>query len=176
MGSRKSEIALFKAFTNSLSYLCKADDALFSAKRPRVPLIHRLAIYLEEELGHTGYVDLMLNVKLKEGSSTPDILVHDRNGYDYTLAIYARDSYLSARDKEEAIAFHNEKKCLTLAFTFLQDKDYFLVYRFGKNYTDYMHVSKLDFSESILKRTDNKETEQDSQLYLGIKPRKKAKS
>lgn len=176
MAGRKSEIILFKAFTSSLERLCKNDEVLFTSKRPRVSLVHRLAIYLEQELGGGSYVDMMTTVKLSSGSSAPDILVHERNGCDYTLAIYTRDSYLSSADKEEAKAFHNDKNCLTLAFTLLPEKNYFLIYRFGNSYTDYLHISKEDFSESLLKRIDESGASSDSQLTLLVKTSKKSKS
>ena len=174
--NRSEEITLFDAFVSALKRLSERDKYLFSLKRRKIPLMHRLAIYLEEELPSHLYCDLMLHIKLEEGESTPDLLVHDRNGTIY-LAIYAKESYLNKKDQEEARTFHRDKECLTLAFSFLEDKDYFLIYRFGSTFTDYLHLSREDFSESLLKRceTDSDETFSDTQLLLGIKVRKKRK-
>ena len=84
------------------------------------------------------------------------------------MALYWQDGYLSAREKAEAQNFHREKKCFTLAFSLLPDKDYFLIYRFAENYTDYLHISREDFSEEVLKRCNNDEDIFADQLQLKL--------
>lgn len=179
--SRNSEIILFDAFVTALKTFMVNEKVLFAQKKRKYPLVHRLAMYLEEELPAGLCCDMLLTVELKDGDSTPDLVVNDRNG-NIALAIYVKDGYLSRKDQQEARRFHREIECLTLAFAFLEGKDYFLIYRFGSSFTDYLHLSQVDFRESLLKRceTDSDETFSEEQLLLGIRPkrshRKKATS
>lgn len=174
--NRSEEIILFDAFVSALKKLTERDAYLFTLKRKKLPLVHRLAIYLEEEIPAGLFCDIMMHIRFEDGESTPDLLIHDRKG-NIALAVYTKESYLSRKDQEEARTFHREKQCLTLAFSFLDEKDYFLIYRFGSSFTDYLHLSREDFTESLLKRceTESNETFSDTQLLLGIKPRRKRK-
>jgi len=169
--SRTSEIILFDAFIAALKKLCSDDKVLFALKKRKYALVHRLAMYLEAEVPSNLYADMMLFL---ENEGNPDILIHNRKG-DSRLAIYAKEAYLTKKDQEEARLYHKSQGCMTLAFAFLPEKDYFLVYRFGEAFTDYLHISKEDFHESLLKRcgNDSEETFSDEQLLLGIKAKKR---
>ena len=57
----------------------------------------------------------------------------------------------------------------------LEDKDYILVYRFEKEYLEYLHINKTDFSEMLLKRCIIGKEDQEDQLMLDIKKIKKRK-
>ncbi len=171
--SRTSEIILFDAFIAAIKKLVSDDKELCTFKKKKYALKHRLAMYLETEVPANLYADMMLFL---ENEGNPDILIHNRKG-DSRLAIYAKDEYLSKKDQEEARLYHKNQGCMTIAFAFLPEKDYFLVYRFGEAFTDYLHISKEDFHERLLKRcgNDSEETFSDDQLLLGIKTKKKRK-
>lgn len=154
ISGRRSEIALFEAFKSALKRFMKEEYALLGASK--YPQLHRLAIQLEKELPPHLRCDMLLPVKLPEGESTPDLVVNDRAG-NILLAVYVKDGYLSKTDQEEARRFHDAIGCLTLAFSFLEGKPYFLIYRFGVSFIDYLHISKEDYSESVLRRRGTEE-------------------
>ena len=154
MSERERGIQLFDAFKTALVRLCKDDYVLFSTQRKKSPVTHRIAMYIEAALGGGPdfICDTLFHVQGEQKRGyTPDILVHDRLGHIH-MALFWQDGYLNAAQREEARDFHKEKKCLTLAFSLLPDKDYFLIYRFAGSYTDYLHLSREDFSEVVLKR------------------------
>lgn len=165
--SRSLDIALFDAFAKALKELSRRDELLFGMKRNKISLTHRLAIYLEQNLREGTIVDISYST----GNYTPDLIAHDRNGR-IQLAIWWQDDYLTKKLQDEARRFHEEYGCFTLAFSLLSDKDYFLVYRFASTYTDYLHISREDFSESLLKRMKDEESTTDEQLLLNI-PKKR---
>ncbi len=165
--SRSTDIALFDAFTKALRELSRRDEVLFAMKRNKVSLAHRLAIYLERNLRDGTIVDVSYSM----GNYNPDLIAHDRNG-KVQLAIWWQDDYLTKKLQDEAKRFHEEYGCFTLAFSLLSDRDYFLVYRFAATYTDYLHVSREDFSETLLKRMKEEDGIEDEQLLLDI-PRKR---
>ena len=90
-----------------------------------------------------------------------DILV--KNGETIPLSVFWSSTYLTKAEKDKAQKFHTDKKpTLTLAFSMLEEKDYILVYRFEKEYLEYLHINKTDFSERLLKRCIiGKEDEED---------------
>jgi|GEM_PF-995784 len=167
--SRSSDIVLFDAFAKALRELSERDKLLFGMKRNKISLSHRLANYLEKNLREGTYVDISYSV----GSCTPDLIAHDRNGR-IQLAIWWQDEYLTRKLQDEAKRFHEEYGCFTLAFSLLSDRDYFLIYRFASTYTDYLHISREDFSESLLKRMKEEENTFDGQLLLDI-PKKRSR-
>ncbi len=173
--SRETEIQLFDAFAQALKKLCKDDYLLFSTQRKKSPITHRIAMYLEAELNNSSMIcDTQFVLKGESRTYIPDIIVHNRMGNE-EMALYWQDGYLSARDKEEARDFHKEKKCFTLAFSLLPEKEYFLIYRFAENYTDYLHISREDFSEEVLRRCSVDEDIFADQLMLTL-PKKKRKA
>ena len=168
MNNRELEIMLFDAFCASLKRLCTDDFLLFSTQKKKGPVTHRIAMYLEQILNDRSMLcDTQFQIKGENGTYTPDRVIHTRMGNE-EMALYWQDGYLSAREKSEAQNFHREKKCFTLAFSLLPDKDYFLIYRFAENYTDYLHISREDFSEEVLKRCNNDEDIFADQLQLKL--------
>ena len=101
-----------------------------------------------------------------------DILV--KNGETIPLSVFWSSTYLTKAEKDKAQKFHTDKKpTLTLAFSMLEEKDYILVYRFEKEYLEYLHINKIDFSERLLKRCIIGKEDEEDQLMLDIKKSKK---
>ena len=168
MNTRELEIMLFDAFSAALRRLCKDDYLLFSTQKKKGPITHRIAMYLEEGLDEPGLLcDTQFQIRSEKSTYTPDIVVHNRMGNE-AMALFWQDGYLSAREREAARDFHREKHCFTLAFSLLPEKDYFLIYRFAEGYTDYLHISREDFSETVLKRCGVDEDIFDDQLRLKL--------
>ena len=78
------------------------------------------------------------------------------------MAIFIEEEYLSSQKKGEASKLHEDTGAFTIAFSLLKEREYFLVYRFASSFTDYLHLSKHDYRESLLKRMED--TESDDQL------------
>ena len=175
MNIRELEILLFDAFSASLKRLCADDYLLFSTQKKKGPITHRIAMYLEQELANPAMLcDTQFQIRSEKECFTPDIVVHNRMGEEY-MALFWQDGYLSAHERENARDFHKEKRCFTLAFSLLPDKDYFLIYRFAGSYTDYLHLSREDFSEDVLKRCSNDEDIFDDQMTLSLTRRRTRK-
>ena len=175
MSDRETEIILFDAFSQALNKLCRDDFVLFSTQKKKGPITHRIAMYIENELDNSAYLcDTQFQIKGEKQTYTPDMIIHDRKGNE-AMAIYWQDGYLSSREKEEARDFHKEKKCFTIAFSLLPDKDYFLIYRFAENYTDYLHISREDFSEEVLKRCSSDEDIISDQLLFKLEKKRQRK-
>ena len=101
-----------------------------------------------------------------------DILV--KNGETIPLSVFWSLTYLTKTEKDKAQKFHTDKKpTLTLAFSMLEEKDCILVYRFEKEYLEYLHINKTDFSERLLKRCIIGKEDEEDQLMLDIKKSKK---
>ena len=58
----------------------------------------------------------------------------------------------------------------------LEDKDYILVYRFEKEYLEYLHINKEDFSENLLKRCLIEDKKDSDQLLLDIRKKRTRKT
>ena len=159
MNIRELEILLFDAFSASLKRLCADDYLLFSTQKKKGPVTHRIAMYLEQELANPS---MLCDTQFQMGE-------------EY-MALFWQDGYLSAHERENARDFHKEKRCFTLAFSLLPDKDYFLIYRFAENYTDYLHISRDDFSETVLKRCGVDEDIFDDQLRFKLVRRRGKKA
>ena len=176
MNIRELEILLFDAFSASLKRLCADDYLLFSTQKKKGPITHRIAMYLEQELANPAMLcDTQFQIRSEKECFTPDIVVHNRMGEEY-MALFWQDGYLIAHERENARDFHKEKRCFTLAFSLLPDKDYFLIYRFAENYTDYLHISRDDFSETVLKRCGVDEDIFDDQLRFKLVRRRGKKA
>lgn len=172
MSDRETEIILFDAFSQALKKLCRDDFVLFSTQKKKGPITHRIAMYIETGLDSRAYLcDTQFQIKGEKQTYTPDMIIHDRKGKE-TMAIYWQDGYLSAKEKEEARDFHREKRCFTIAFSLLPDKDYFLIYRFAENYTDYLHISREDFSEEVLRRCSSDEDILSDQLLFKLEKKR----
>lgn len=167
--SRSSEIEIFDAFRSALKILSSRDKTLLGNKKNKIAITHRLAYYLENSFIPGCYVDIFYSID----RYSPDLLVHDRKG-EILLAIWWQDDYLSKPLREEAKLFHEEFGCLSLAFSLLSDKDYYLVYRFASTYTDYLHIAREDFSENLLKRMERDDENIKEQLLLDI-PKKRTR-
>ncbi|MCR5732699.1 MAG: hypothetical protein K6G51_07170 [Sphaerochaetaceae bacterium] len=167
--SRSSDIEIFDAFRKALKELSRRDKELFSSKKNKIAITHRLALYLEEFFISRCVVDICYNID----GYNPDIILHERNG-KILLAIWFKDDYLEKALQEEAKRFHDNFGCFTLAFSILSDRDYYLVYRFASTYTDYLHISREDFSENLLKRMREEDDAVNEQLLLDI-PKKRTR-
>jgi len=153
--SRGKEISLFQSLLSAMKKLVARDSELFLMKKSRVPILSLLSSYLREDLPATIHVDLLYPLSEK---CPPDILVHDRKG-KVEMAIYLSDDYLEKKTRENAKAFSSSHVCLTVALSILPEKDYFLIYRFTKEYTDYLHYDRETFTEEVIKRSEAKDDE-----------------
>lgn len=143
---------LFSAFRKALQSFWMEDAMLLERRKKRAAISHRIAHYLEGEPFEGYMVDLFYQVKLKGRDVFPEIILHNRKD-DIAMAIFWEEGYLTEEEQAEVRRFHEEAKpFLTLAFAFLPEKNYFLVYRFEEEYVEYLHISKGDFSEEVLKR------------------------
>lgn len=145
-----------KAMLNYFS-LYKEDDG---EKKKKSTTSHRIALALAKQFPSTCKVEIdYMGV---------DIVI--KRGDDIILLLFWSNSYLTEKDKERAREAHNEKMpLLTLAFSLLEDRNYLLVYRFEKEYLEYLHIDKSDFSEEVLKRSEDKGHGDNGQLMLTLK-------
>ncbi len=129
-------------------------------KKKKSTISHRIAVELSSQFPTSCTIDI--------DYMKADIVV--RNGDDIILILLWSNDYLTEKDKEKAKALHIEKApLLTLAFSLLEEKSYILIYRFEKEYLEYLHIDKSDFSERILKRSEDRDKKGNGQLMLTLK-------
>lgn len=160
------KIQCFEAFRDTMLDYFSRYTAEEEGKR-KSTVSHRIAMLMKNHVPQDAEIDIDL-----DGA---DILLRRNNSID--LAVFWSSTYLTEKEKDKARSFHKKNNpYLTLAFSLLEDKDYLLVYRFEKDYLEYLHINKQDFSERLLKRCmlEDKE-EADQQLLLDIKGTKKKK-
>lgn len=163
--SREKQIELFDDFRRGMLSYFSAYDSLLEEKKKKSTTSHRIALELSKEINGTD-ADLDLD--------GVDILIHTKDRP--VLALFWSSTYLTEKEKEKARLYHiSREPDLTLAFSLLEDKDYILVYRFEKDYLEYLHINKADFSEYLLKRCliENSNAENEGQLLLDIKKKRK---
>lgn len=171
-------IKLFAAFKNSLLKLWKDDIRLFTNKKKKTSISHRLSIYIEREVPYIKYVDLLYEIKTDDFEIYPDIILHNRVK-DINLAIFWQDEYLS---KKEQIEIKKLKEIagesLVLAFAVLPDKPYFLIYQFETDTINYLHLDKENGNMEYLKQSskDDKNGKMKDPLLFTLPKQKKAKS
>lgn len=165
MASSIEKIEVFSSFRDTmLEYFSKYGDD--NDHRKKSTQSHRIAMIMSRFFPASYSIDIDI-----QGT---DILV--KNGDLIPLSVFWSSTYLTKAEKDKAQKFHtNEKPTLTLAFSMLEDKDYILVYRFEKEYLEYLHINKTDFSEMLLKRCIIGKEDQEDQLMLDIKKTKKRK-
>ena len=154
-------IQVYSAFREAmLDYFSSSRD---DEKRRKSTISHRIATKMMKYFPEEYSVDIDLDGL--------DILIH--SGKKPLLAVSWSNTYLTEKEKEEARHYHMENSPrLTLAFSLLDDKDYILVYRFEKDYLEYLHIDKNTFSEKLLKRCEIYAEGEGAQLMLDIKPKK----
>lgn len=166
-----SELELLEVFINAIKALFSYDKTLFSKKKNRLAISHRIAVYLEKELKDLTS-DLSYHTLIKKKDYYPDILLHDRKDV-IALSLFWANDYLSKKDQDDITAFIKaEDPALSLGLSFLPDKDYILIYRFKDNYTDYIHLNKTNFERKFLKRLED-EVEEDKSQQLLFAPKKR---
>ena len=165
MASSIEKIEVFSSFRDTmLEYFSKYGDD--NDHRKKSTQSHRIAMIMSRFFPASYSIDIDI-----QGT---DILV--KNGDLIPLSVFWSSTYLTKAEKDKAQKFHTDKKpTLTLAFSMLEDKDYILVYRFEKEYLEYLHINKTDFSEMLLKRCIIGKEDQEDQLMLDIKKIKKRK-
>ncbi len=181
---RYGMIRLFEACISALSLLVEHDSQLFTWRRGRIAVCHRLAHHLEHLLFSAGkpekskgyHLDLCATIPGEARVLTPDILLHNRDIENpvRSMAIVCREGYLSESELRSLHELKTKAGCdLTLAIAFLSQKDYLLIYRADDTRIDYYHFSRTEFHCQLLKRRDVVELSDDShQLKLGMKIRK----
>lgn len=164
---RSMKIDVFDDFRKAmLNYFSKYKND--NEKKKKSTTSHRIALELAREFPERCQIDI--------DYMDTDIIIRD--GEDAILILLWSNEYLTEKDKEKARHLHKEKApLLTLAFSLLEEKNYILIYRFEKEYLEYLHIDKLDFSEKILKRSENKKSNNENgQLLLGLKGKAKKKT
>ena len=128
-------------------------------KRKKSTISHRIALELSRQFPSTCQIDI--------DYMNADIIV--RNNDDIILILLWSNEYLTQKDKNKARQLHIENApLLTLAFSLLEEKSYLLIYRFEKEFLEYLHIDKSDFSERILKRSEVRGKKEKDQLLLGL--------
>lgn len=167
MATTLEKIEVFSSFRSAMleyfSLYGKEEE-----KRKKSTVSHRIAICLSRHFPFSSLIDIDID--------GVDITV--RNGKRLPLSVFWSSTYLTQDEKDRAQNHHRENKpTLTLAFSLLEDKDYILIYRFEKEYVEYLHINKADFSEKLLKRCLIEGDDGGEQLMLDIrKKRTKKKS
>ena len=144
-----------KAMLNYFSHY--SNDEI--GKKKKSTTSHRIALELAGQFPPSYRIDI--------DYMNADIIV--RNGDEIILILLWSNDYLTAVDKYKAHQLHIDKTpLLTLAFSLLEEKSYLLIYRFEKEYLEYLHIDKSDFSERILKRSEDRNKKEKDQLMLGL--------
>lgn len=157
---RSLKIDVFDNFRKAmLNYFSRYSEKDGEKKR-KSTTSHRIAVELMRYFPSDCNIEIdYMNV---------DIVI--KRGDDIILILLWSNDYLTEKEKEKARTLHKEKSpLLTLAFSLLEEKNYILVYRFEKEYIEYLHIDKSDFSERILKRSEDKDYKEKDQLLLGLK-------
>jgi len=137
-------------------------------KKKKSTTSHRIALELMHQFPENCQIDI--------DYMNADIIV--RSNDEILLVLLWSNGYITEKDKEKAKALHVEKApLLTLAFSLFEDKNYILIYRFEKDYLEYLHIDESDFSERIIKRSEDKESREkdNEQLLLTLKGKAKRK-
>jgi len=152
-------IHLFDKFVTGLTTLVENDKQLFFWRRNRIPVSHRLALYLQNELlkdqDQNMFVDMGLPILKEKGSLVADIIFHDRNEEkkDSLMAIICRDRYLTESELLDLHLLKIKGGCeLPLALTILPEKSYALIYRASNSSIDYYHYIYDLKNISLLKK------------------------
>lgn len=193
---RYSKIRLFEIFVDALRHLVQQDNELFSWPRNKAAVVHRLASHLHAalrrdfslhadeanasymELPGKLYFDVGVAIDTEQKTFFPDIVLHDRSQEQPVrlLAVVCRDNYLS---EDEQISLHELQETgnceLTLALSFLPQKNYLLIYRADNYKMEYYHFLRDELDCIILKRREIEGTGDAEQLKLGISLRRRRK-
>ena len=158
------QIELYEAIKKGLlSYLSSEDEG--AGKKRKSTYSHRIAISLAKNFPQSFTIDI--------DYMGADIVVRKKDEI-YAVIMWSSD-YLTEKDKEKALNIHRkDSPILTLAFSPMEEKGYILIYRFEKEYLEYLHINKADNSEKILKRVllEEEKKDEDKQLMLSLNPKK----
>jgi hypothetical protein len=181
---RYGKIRLFETFIRALSALVDEDDALFSWKKRRIAITHRLALHLDHGFAEAFpatkesplAVDMGAPVSDDSRIMIPDILVHNRTQSSPRplMAVVCREGYLTEQELIELHELREESACeLTLAISFLVARDYMLIYRFDETTIDYYHFLRHEKHCQLFRRRELGDLPSDAhQLKLAIRTRK----
>ena len=166
---RSENIDTFSLFKKALKELVESDSFLFARNARREAFSCRMAQHLNRYFGNEWYIDAAI-----DGS---DLLIWDRQG-NIPLSLFIAEDYVSSVQKDKARLFHlSMKPALTLALSLLEGKDYMLIYRFEKEYIDYMHVyPDHEYQDTVLKRCLIKEDDDKNPTLFRIKKKKATSS
>lgn len=174
--THSENIKLFTSFKQALLMLVENDHALLDNRKKRASISHRIALYLERLVPYVKYIDLSYEVKIKGKDIYPDVMFHDRLG-NIQLGLFWEEGYLSKADQEEIKRFHEETKAgLTLAFSILPERSYFLIYLVEDNLIQYFHLDKESGHDEYLKQVEEEDViKEEPQLFHIPKTRKRKK-
>lgn len=157
---RSLRIDVFDNFRKSMLNYFSIYKEIDGEKKRKSTTSHRIALELMKQFPNSCQIEI--------DYMSADIVV--KRGEDIVLILLWSNDYLTEKEKEKARRLHLEKTpLLTLAFSLLEEKNYLLVYRFEREYLEYLHIDKSDFSERVLKRSEDKDYKENGQLLLGLK-------
>ncbi len=158
-GKRRERIEHFALFVKGL----KAYYSLFFDERKvkKTTASHRLALSLMKEFPPSYKIDI--------DYKGTDILICDDNSRPLIACLWSKD-YLTEKDKDKAKKLHSTlQPILTLAFSMFGEKDYILLYRFEKDFLEYIHINKEDFTETVIRRqTFEGASKEENQLLFSL--------
>ena len=161
------QIELYSAIKKGIvNYLANSSDS-DNAKKKKSTYSHRIALELAKNFPSTFTIDI--------DYMDADIVI--RKGEEIFAVILWSSDYLSEKDKDKALKIHKkDNPILTLAFSPMEEKGYILIYRFEKEYLEYLHINKADNSEKLLKRCLLEEPKKidEKQLLLSLNTKKKS--
>ncbi|MGE4583953.1 MAG: hypothetical protein AB7C91_04835 [Sphaerochaeta sp.] len=179
---RSTTILLFEAFHEALKQLVLEDEQVLSWSKAKASLAHCLASQLQRSLrGVLGlsqdsasptYFSLPGDLKVDILTQGCDVLVHDRKG-GRTLAVILGNDYLTKVQQDTLHELQNQGCKLVLGAAFLPQKEYVLLYRPNQERMEYLHFHKVDGSTTLLKQRQVEGDADESQLFLGLKDRRK---
>ena len=167
MADLEERFEIFSAFRLGMIEFFSNDLADDGMKHRKGAISHRIALRLRP------YFPLQYTIDIDTDGA--DVLIWKDE--EIPLAIFWSDDYLTEKEKKKAIEYHRRKNPgLTLAFSLLHDRSWILVYRFGDDFVEYLHIDKETFEETVIKRLLIPEkAKDDGQLMLQLKPEKKRK-
>ena len=165
MADLEERFEIFSAFRLGMIEFFSNDLAEDGMRHRKSSISHRIALRLRPFFPMQYTIDI--------DTDGADILVWKDD--EIPLAIFWSEEYLTEKEKKKAIEYHREKSPgLTLAFSLLHDRSWILIYRFGDDYVEYLHIDKYTFDENVIKRLIIPEkAKDDGQLMLSLRPERK---
>ena len=159
--------SIYSAFISGVRDYLATENHDMPGRRSKSADTHRIALSLRPYFPPSLSIDI--------DTDGADILIHRDDSCP--LAVFWCSRYLTAQQRKRIEAFGKEGKAtLTLAFTPMHGRDFFLVYRFADDAIDYIHIDKETGAETMLRQRPVYGRKEARQLHLPLKGRKKVTS